>query len=664
MAITREQALAEARTRGLNVSQPVITREQALAEARARGLQKQRVAQPVIPTQIGPREPTFGERFIQPIKRAVGLDPFAPIGSAGVLGEFAKRKGVAFIGGVKEEGLPFVGETIGEIAGTAGGPKGRAIGAGLGRAAGQGLLQFLQGIVNSPNAPKSIKDAALNELKAFAVGAGTQFVGEKLFNAARRIGAALGFKSTAIKSIPDLDDLNRLARNAGIDFTPAQRTTSRAIDTFEEMAENAFFGRGRIRNIKEIAQPSGVRRLVDNILDRILPRAQRVGRGELGEILNDVILGKEKAFRRTGGVLYQQVDNLVGGTPVDLRGLRRLGLNLQKLRAKAGGTRKPIDDIIDDILARPEFAGFKTAHNIRSEFLEAIRSITDKKSKSFGALKQAATNIDRKMQDAAKRISPEAIKSWRIANAFWKKGKKTFNSRIIKRTTKSLVEETPDKIFDAIFRAKSPKQIKTVIDLADPLTQKRLRFAFVDNMVEKSSAQIPGDISDLRTLIGKRFIDQWDSFGDEALDAIFSKEQKQRIRNVARIAKATQGKSGGAGGFLIQLIQAGPIAGVAGGAVTGEPEIARKAAKGAFLLAGFTSGMSRLLTSKRGSKILTDMMTLPPGSTQFANLAVRLTREMTGIRKTIENEFRESRQDKRLVQPTLRQLRGFGGRGF
>ncbi len=712
--VTAEQARQELRRRA--AVRELQRRQNRQPQQIPRGFQPGAIpgtisrTQPFESSQIGPGKPTFGQRVVEPIReRVFGLPPGAPLGTTGVLGEFAKRKGAALVSGVKEEGLPFVGETIGEIAGTAGGPKGRAFGAGLGRAAGQGLLQFLEGLVNSPNAPKTVKEAALNELKAFAVGAGTQVVGEKIFNVARRIGGVLGFKSSAVKPIPDLDELNRLAKGAGIDFTPAQKTTSRTIDTIEEMAENAFFGRGRIRNIKEIAQPSGVRRLVDNMLDSILPRAKRVGRGELGELLNDVILGKEKAFRRTGGVLYQKVDDLtraqikrvtvkkvktgtslklgelvpisetiqkkikkeVGGATVDLRSMKRFALSLQKERVKEGGTKKAVDDIINDILARPDFSGFKTAHNIRSDFLEIVRNAPSKKDRAVGVAKKASAMIDRQMQSAARRLSPEALKQWRIANAFWKNGKKTFNSRIVKRVTKTLAEETPDKIFDAVFRAKSPKQIKTVMDLANPLTQKRLRFAFVDNMVEQSSTQIPGDISDLRTLIGKRFIDKWDSFGDEALNAVFSKEQKQRIRNVARIAKATQGKAGGAGGFLIQLIQAGPIAGVAGGVITGEPAIAKKAAKGAFLLAGFTSGMSRLLASKRGSKILTDMMTVPPGTTQFANLAVRLTREMTGIRKEIEKEFRELKQDRRLIglpgakqAIATRRLQSLAGRNF
>ena len=676
-------------------------------ELRRRQLQKeltnrqqvgQQPTQQKPPSFIGAREPTFGERFIQPIKEAAGLDPFAPLGTTGVFGETARRKGGQFITGVKEEGLPFVGETIGEIAGSKLGPKGRAIGAGLGRAAGQGLLQFLQAITNSPNAPKSVKEAALNELKEFGIGAGTQFVGEKLFSGLRRIGAALGFKSSALKPIPDLDDLNRLARSAGIDFTPAQRTTSRAIDTFEEMAENAFFGRGGIRDIKEIAQPRGVRKLVDNMLDNILPRAKRVGRGELGEILNDVILKREKAFRKTGGVLYDAVDRAtrpaiktqkvllqvpsiildgtgkpiqrtitkeveqeVGGALTDISSIKKFVATIQKQRLKEGGPRIAIDDLVDNALGRPNKVNFKTAHNIRSDFLEIQRNAPSKKDKIAGLSGKIANIIDGQMSRAANDLSSTARGLWRTANSFWKTGKKTFNSKVVQRVTKTLAEETPDKIFDAVFRAKSPKQIRTVMNLADPLTQKRLRFAFVDNMVEQGSTQIPGDISDLRTLIGKRFIDKWDSFGDEALDAIFSKEQKQRIRNVARVAKATQGKSGGAGGFLIQLIQAGPIAGVAGGVVTGEPALVRKATKGALLLAGFTSGMSRLLRSKKGSKILTDMMILPPGSTQFANLSIRLTREMSSIRKAIE---RESQEDKRLIrQPSFEQFRGFGGRG-
>jgi hypothetical protein len=631
--------------------------------------------------------------FKSGLANRLGIQPdilFPPV-TGGVFTQAAERKIGGIREGVREEGLPFVGETVGEFAGSKFGPKGRIIGAGLGRAAGQGVKQFLQGLVGSPNAPKSIKEAAKRELVAFGVGAGTELTSEAIFKSLRRIGVALGFKSSPLKPYPDLDDLDVLAKRAGINFTPAERTVSRPIDTLEEISENAFFGRGKLRDIKEIAHPAGVRKAVDQMMEDILVRSDRVGRGELGEILGDVIGENNKVFKATASSLYDYVDTLtrpnivtrdvvidvpsailddagrpyikhikkkvkeeVGGALTNIGRMKKLAIEIQEQRLKEGGPRIPVDDIVDNILSRPNKVNFKTAQNIRSDFLELARNAPSKKDRIVGIANNAVSIIDRQMEKAAKELSPEALKAWRTANNFYKNGKKIFTSRSVAAITKKLTtDETPDKVVDMVFRAKSPKHIKTIMGMSDDLTKKRLRYAFLDDMLTKSSGQVPGDVSDLRTLIGGRFIDSFEKFGEDALKEIFSPQELKRIRNVARIAKITQGKSGGAGGFLIQLIQAGPLAGVAGGMVTGKPSVIRKSIGAAAQISGFTWSMSHLMASPRGSKILTDIMTVPPGTAQFNALAIRLAREMAKIKR--------EEMTKQQQQPmTLNEMRRMG----
>jgi hypothetical protein len=306
--------------------------------------------------------------------------------------------------------------------------------------------------------------------------------------------------------------------------------------------------------------------------------------------------------------------------------------------------------VIKDLMTRPDITDFGTSHRIRSNFLEIGRNAPSRKDRIVGLTKQASKLVDGQMEKASATLSPEALKMWRAANGFWKDGKKTFNSTVIRRVTKSILNDTPDKVFDVVFQAKSPKQIRTVMNLADPLTKDRLRFAFLDNMLEKSTRQIPGDISDMRTLIGKNFIEKFDSFGDEALNAIFSKEEKGRIRTLARLAKTTQGKTGGAGGFLVQLIQAAPLGATATGVVAGQPQLVKKGLITGIPIAGFTAGLSSLLRSKRGSKILTDSINVPRGTESAAALTARITREFARFkieqRKTaIESQRKQRRED-------------------
>jgi len=623
-------------------------------------------------------------------KFGIGEDVLFPSLTGGVFTQAAERKVGKLSEGIKEEGAPFVGETVGEMAGSKFGPKGRILGAGIGRAAGQGIKQFYQAIMNDPKAPRTVKEAALRELEAFAVGAGTEAVSETVIGAGRKIGAGLGFKSTITKPYPNIGELDKVAKRAGINFTPAERTVSRPIDTFEEIAENAFFGRGGLHDIKEISHPAGVRRAVDQMMDMVLPKGGRVGREELGELIEDVIQDRHKAFKQAGSGLYKRVDRItrpsiktrmieidvpsaildesgkpfirttkkkvqeeVGGALTDISQIKKIAVEIQQQRLKEGGPRIAVDDLVDNILSRPSKVNFKSAHNIRSDFMEVSRNAPSKKDRIAGLSGHVASIIDRQMSVAAKQLSPDAYKAWRTANAFWKTGKETFNSKVIRRTLNTLLDETPDKVADMIFQAKSPKQIRTIMQLAaDPgmakggssLLQRRLRSTFLDNIVEKSSGQIPGDVSDLRTLLGRNFIDHLEKYGDDALKEIFTSEELKRVRNVARVAKITQGKPGGAGGFLIQLIQAGPLAGVAGGVVTGQPTVAKKSIVAAVPISGFTYGLSRLLQSPRGSKILTDMMDVSPNTPMYYALANRLTREMYQIdRATKEGEMREEK---------------------
>lgn len=637
---------------------------------------------------ISSREPTWGEKYWEKPLEKIGIQ--TPLFSLGVFGAPIKK----FATGLKTEGPRFAGETIGQMAGTSFGPQGRIVGAGLGRAGGDAFLQLAQQFSDSPNAPKTVKEASLRLLGQGALGAATQGVSEGISAFAKRVGAVLGFKSTPVKPIPDYDELQRLANKAGIKLTPAQRTASRAIDTMETLAENAFAGRGRLRNIKEISQPTGVRKMTEQLLDDVLPKIQRVGQGELGDIYEDAITKGNQSFKKIGGTLYKRVDEITkgtfkkvpitetiispildisgnpiqreqtrqilqetGGAFVNLKQIKEIALQIQQERIKAGGVRTDIDGIIDNILSRPSIANFKTASIIRSDFLDFVRNSPSTKTKAVGLANKAESIIDEQMGIAAKKLSPEAYKAWRTANAFWREGKEKFNSKVIRRISRVMLDQTPDKVVDTIFQAKSPEQIKFAMSLADPLTKKRLQYAFLDNLIEKSSQQIPNDISDLRTLIGSNFIDNWDKYGKDALKEIFPQKQSvfgkqisgqdfvKRIRDVARVAKATQGKPSGAGGFLIQLIQAGPLAGVAGGSITAQPGIVKKSIGAAAQISGVTYSLSRLMASPRGSKILTDMMITTPTQENLASLSVRLSRELLRIKN-------EEQSEDKLLLPT------------
>lgn len=583
--------------------------------------------------------------------------------------------------GAKEEGLPFIGETIYDIASSKLPPSANAAMTGLGRATGEATNQIIQGFLNNPNAPKSEKEALMRIVSQFGVGAGSQYASTKLFNAIGRVGAALGAKSAPLKPYPNLNELEPIAKKAGIKFTPAERTVSRPIDTLETVAENALFGRGTIRDIKEIQHPAGVRRMTQQLLDEILPSGGKLIRTSTGEIkplskvevgsmVNDLVNQRNKQFKDIASALYKNVDKKAGDIVTDISYTKQFAQQIKKQRIKENAPKAAIDDILENILNRPDKVDFRTAHNIRSDFLEIERNAPSTKDRVAGIAKKAAGLIDAKVQKQLQTSKPEAYTAWRSANSFYKNGKEVFNSELMRKIAKSMENGTPEDVVDVIFKGKSPSQISMIMNMIEPsksgkysdnMLKRRLRYTFLQDAINKNSRQIPGDVTDSRTVIGKNLIDFLDSnYGDDVLKEIFPPKELKNIKNVARIAKITQGKTGGAGGFLIQLIQAGPMAGVAGGVVTGTPELTKKSAVTALPIGGFTYGLAKLMASDNGSKLLTDIMITPPNTKQYFNLMTRISREM------LLNELNDKKEYSQSKEPniTKNNLKGFGGRGY
>ena len=598
-------------------------------------------------------------------KRAVSEVAEAIAGGAGYISPQAERKVRGFIQGVKHEGPLFIGEEIGERVGSKFGKAGSIIGAGQGRATADAFVQIYQQIMNKPDAPNSTKEAATRLMKEWGIGAGTQGVTEGAIGVGRKLAAPFAKNTVKNAVLPDFAQIEALAKQAGIDLTPAQRTASRGLDNLENYIEKSIAGGGRIRNIKEIQQPAKVRDLTSSILNRILPEGRAVGRSTLGEMVDDAIVGSRRLFKDAGSELYENVDRItspdlltrtvsidvpsivldeagkpfittvtkeveeeVGGALVDLRPIKDFAGKLQKKRLKEGGASKPIDSLIDDILSRPDQASFQTAHSIRSDFLEQARNAPSRKDRLVGIANKVSGLLDGQMELSARAHGKGAEAAWRNANEFWATGKAQFDKGVVKRIAKEVSTGSPDRVVDIVFARKSPDQVKQVMQLIDdPVIQDRLKRSYMEDLFSKSSSQIPGDVTDKRTIVGKALIDRIDEVaGDGMLEAVYGKTRALEIQNLARLAKATQGGTGGVGGILAQALQLGPAVAGATGAVTGNKEAAKKGIVAAATIAAFGESLSKMISSPKYSKLLTDTAKMPPGSKQAAQSIARISR--------------------------------------
>lgn len=204
---------------------------------------------------------------------------------------------------------------------------GRAIGAGAGSLAAEGL--------DPTDDPwQTAKTAAL--YSGFADGLAGAYYGAK----DRLLGAPLtpGARSTRrVLGGRDLPSSGRLS-------------TSRGIDTAENVEENALFGgRAEMRNVRSAGR---ARQLVYDYVDRFLGKAQKQ---DVDRLVLDVLGQSDDAFRTTAEQLYKKVDE-IAGVPVPTDGLIKIRNQLVKEYSRGPrdeGVKKLIDGI-DRTLGVPE----------------------------------------------------------------------------------------------------------------------------------------------------------------------------------------------------------------------------------------------------------------------------------------------------------------------
>ena len=413
--------------------------------------------------------------------------------------------------------------------------------------------------------------------------------------------------------------LEQLAKSNKV-LTPAIVSENRTIDMMENLAENAWFGGGKIlkarkeavvqaqqdvgtklitkfANSKEIAKEA-----IDDTVEGFLNAA---GKNDYSFIIKNFITDGKAVQQTLINTGYKNIDKAVqaqskalikagklksADQAVDITGLKKWAKAQQTLELSDKATKQ----VLNDILKLGDEISFSKAQELRSIYLYKTGAYsiggTTSTPISQKISGEAANIFDKQMQKAAEKLGGDVDKLWRAANEIYSTSKSTFNSDFMTRLIKDGGE---DKIFSSLIKAKNPHRIKTFRNLilnqavkdgvvpnklaAEKLWRK-VQSGFFNDVVGKAF-----DESD-NVLAGQKLINAMRSYGNPTLKELFANNPKllNDFKTLAQTLKLTQSKGiqGVPGGMFIQLTQAGTI--TKGAQVAGTALIGKSAAGGSL----------------------------------------------------------------------------------
>jgi len=370
--------------------------------------------------------------------------------------------------------------------------------------------------------------------------------------------------------------------------TPGIFSTNGGLRLVESLVSGSFFG-GRIAEGRETG-----RMIMERHADQFVRQygrftggldeaTARVGKEAVQNLAVDISEEGGAAFASRGAQLYGHVDEIVrqssrtttgkfartgaGGIGVDMtpyvefleRQARKPGATGARTLLEEWRIYKKLNSLSDEINTIP----FQDASDVRSDSLGLTRDIDSIfPGKIAGQAKTISKIVDGAMSKAAQKLNPAAHDAWRKANAFWSGsdvpeelvkagepgGKALFDSEVV-RSLIRMNKQGPNAVMNSMRR--DPRRIRTLRKViqetaagrVDPGNLGPVAKDFADDGIDAWN-EIQGEIlSDmasksfspgeaLKEFSAKKFLNQMDRFGQEALEAAFSPAEITTMRNI------------------------------------------------------------------------------------------------------------------------------------
>lgn len=576
--------------------------------------------------------------------------------------------------------FPMAGSILGGVAGTALGPLGAVGGAGLGYELGERTARLGQSIADylvpvPPQAQTALGQqmrqptTPLGELgrtaKNLGIGATAEMGGQAIGGTIKGAAGALSKRLPA--ALPGARATQAELQTVGSRLTPAQFTENRAIDVMEGIAEGALLG-GPIDAVKK-GQQGAVQALVDRALADV---DTKMGVRGVSAFLEDAVRGRRTWGKALQRAAYKEVDAAAGAVKVDTGefvtfvedALTKNQTNVKRaldaavpnwrqvlirpesqatlIRPVETVTTKTVTSPIADALGRPitseqvtrgmrevsqitgvpgaNEATFSEVANARSALLrisrkKALAPEDEVVTKTAGLL---ASKLDSAIEDSAQKLAPDALRSFREANALTKRVEQTFNNETVRAVIRKLSRE-PAKLFGVLMKPQNVDVLERVRDAAPgawPTIQSKLAERSLLRAVDPAKG---GQFN------GNNLLKFFKQLGDETAETAYGTETFAALKRLAEtdsFVQAARPAGEGAGSMVIKLAQGGAMVTLAMSPFLGFQSGRVAAGTGAMLLGPYVMG--KLMANPKAIHLLADG--LKPGITveQTGRLAAQL----------------------------------------
>jgi hypothetical protein len=478
------------------------------------------------------------------------------------------------------------------------------------------IAAFIGGMAGSgPFTEGKLSDRAL---EAMGYGA-MEATGEGIFQVLAKVfpffkNLAQGNKREKI--VKGAEEAQELITKEGGTLTAAKITDDPTIEFFESVAEGSFLGGGAIRQTgKETisktqealgkiftktfleSQDKNALEFETNIIRQFV---NKVSQKNMDAIIKSFLTNGNEFYQTAVNKAYKDMDvavrKAIGKKDIiDISKLKKIFKRAIKMNAGDIGdvAVKDLNRYVDGLADKVDF---QTAKGIRSHFLSktgafATSSGTAPKwvNKIAGTLADATSTSMKDSLDAAVKASKlskeEATKIldlYKSANAVFKQGKQTFNTKIVLQAldtniTKQGIDNSA-KIFDNFFASGKKGRVRFFYDLLDDAVKKKI-------ITKESAQKIVGDIqgafivkglkaggtfdpttNTLNANLFRKFMAGWEGAGKDVIEEVFKDNYKlgingkQILRNFEKYAKAlelaqSRGIEGSKGKLFIALSQ-------------------------------------------------------------------------------------------------------------
>lgn len=358
--------------------------------------------------------------------------------------------------------------------------------------------------------------------RAGVAALGGQAVGE--------MGGKVGQKILAPmkgKEEPGAIAAQQALRARGASLTPGQYTKSQVLDVVENVGEAGFLSR-RLPAFREKSQQTAIE-ILEDFKGQF---GAGFGREDAGSIIQQAIKSSADDWRQKGHALYDKIDELTASrpVPVDIRAIKKRAFQLAGQRALKDPSATAITR---QILALPDTVSFGFAQRLRTDLLRAGSPDTAVlKGQVEGMADVLAKGVDTAMDQAARKLNPDALRAWRAAGAFWKgttsrPGVVLFDDPVIKQVMKS----HPDAVLASLLKRDRATRIRYAKAVLPPDVMNELKRSYLEQLYEKASAT--------GTMSGTALSKEIKGFG-EVTRELFGVTHESALTQMARTLELTQ----------------------------------------------------------------------------------------------------------------------------